>query len=442
MPLLALAPKWLPACLAAALLSSAVASSVVSAQESDKEFSPLFDGKSFEGWHGRPHIHPAEYEKASDEQKAKWAEELNTHWSVDGDELVNDGHGAYMTTNESFGDIELKLKYKTVPRADSGIYLRSTPQVQIWDYTEEAKFPLGANLGSGGLWNNSPGAPGKDPLVKADKPFGEWNEVEIQQIGARTSVKLNGQLVVDHAIMENFWDRALPLAAKGPIQLQTHGGEIRWKDIEIRRIGADEANQILASKDNEGFQSLFDGQSLEGWQGAVDDYQVVDGAIQCKQGRGGNLFTQGEFGDFVARVEFQLPPAGNNGLLIRYPGEGNGAYVGMTELQVLDNDAEQYAKLDKRQYHGSVYGVAAATRGYLRPTGQWNFQEVTVQGGRIKVELNGSVILDADATAVTEFMDNSAHPGLHRTSGYFGFAGHSDPVRFRNVQIRGLKLEH
>ncbi len=443
MPLLCLAPKWLSACVVMALLSVPCLTGVAAAQASDAEFSPLFDGKSFAGWHGRPHIHPADYEKATEEQKAKWAAELKTHWSIEGDELVNDGHGAYMTTDESFGDMELKLKYKTVPLADSGIYLRGTPQVQIWDFTEEAKFKLGANLGSGGLWNNSPGAPGKDPLVKADRPFGEWNEMEILQVGARTTVKLNGQLVVDHAIMENYWDRSLPLAVRGPIQLQTHGGEIRWKDIQVRRIGADEANQILASKANDGFTSLFDGQSLAGWKGAVDDYQVVDGAIQCREGRGGNLFTEGEYANYVVRVEFQLPPAGNNGLAIHYPGKGGPAYDGLTELQVLDGDHEKYTKmgLDDRQHHGSAYGLVAAARGHLREIGQWNFQEVTVRGSHVKVELNGSVILDADLSKVTEFMADSPHPGLVRRSGHFGFAGHSDPVRFRNVQIRELPAE-
>jgi len=172
--------KFLSAFAALVIAVSSNVSDAV-AQTSDSEFTKIFDGKSFDGWHGRPHIHRDKYAEASEEQKAKWAEELTTHWSIDGDELVNDGHGAYMTTNEEFGDMELKLKYKTVPLADSGIYLRGTPQVQIWDTTEEAKFNLGANLGSGALWNNSPGTAGKDPLVKADNAFGEWNEVHVDR---------------------------------------------------------------------------------------------------------------------------------------------------------------------------------------------------------------------------------------------------------------------
>jgi hypothetical protein len=110
----------------------------------------------------------------------------------------------------------------------------------------------------------------------------------------------------------------------------------------------------------------------------------------------------------------------------------------MCELQVLDSEHSDYAKLDPRQYHGSAYGMVAAHRGYLREIGQWNFQQVTVQGSKIQVELNGTRILDADLSKVTEFMANSPHPGKDRTSGHFGFAGHNDPVQFRSIFIRKL----
>ena len=110
----------------------------------------------------------------------------------------------------------------------------------------------------------------------------------------------------------------------------------------------------------------------------------------------------------------------------------------MCELQILDDSTTKYGKLDPRQVHGSAYGMVAAKTGYLRPVGQWNFQEVTVKGSKIKVELNGTVILDTDLSKVKEFMANSPHPGKDRTSGFFGFAGHSDPVEFRNVSIKPL----
>jgi hypothetical protein len=324
------------------------------------------------------------------------------------------------------------------PKGDSGIYLRNVPQVQIWDHTNAAEFKNGANKGSGGLWNNSAGAPGKDPLAKADKPFGEWNKFRIIQIGARTSVWLNDKLVVDNAIMENYYARELPLFPKGVIQLQTHGGEISWRNIFVREIGSEEANKFLAEHSGQDFTSLFDGKSLEGWTGAVENYDVVDGAIQCKAGHGGVLHTKDMYKDFVVKLEFKLPAGGNNGLAIRYPGEGDAAYSGMCELQVLDTEDPKYGKLDPRQAHGSAYGMAAAARGYLRPTGQWNYQVVTVKGSTIQVELNGTPILNTDLSKIHEYMANSPHPGKDRTEGYFGFAGHNDPVQFRQISIKKL----
>ena len=348
--------------------------------------------------------------------------------------------GKYATTEKDYGDFELLLEYRTVPKADSGIYLRGCPQVQIWDFTEKEKFNIGAAKGSGGLWNNSAGAPGKDPLVLADKPFGQWNQFRILMVGARVSVWLNGKLVVDHALMENYYDRKTPVPAKGPIELQTHGGEIRWRNIFLREIPADEANAILAKHGASGFQPAFNGKNLEGWAGPVNEYEVKDGAIVCKPDKGGTLYTKEEYADFAARLEIRLPAGGNNGLAIRYPGEGDTAYVGMCELQVIDdsNAEKKYGPLDPRQFHGSAYGMVAAQRGYQRPVGQWNFQEVTVKGSTIKVELNGTVILDTDLSKVTEYMANSAHPGKDRTSGHFGFAGHNDPVAFRNIQMKRL----
>jgi hypothetical protein len=401
-----------------------------------KGFTALFNGENFDGWHGRPHFDPRKWDEVDEKQRAAWLADMNAHWSAVDGVIVNDGHGVYLTSDKEYGDIELLIDYKTIPRADSGIYLRGTPQVQIWDSTDEEKFSIGGDKGSGGLWNSSAGAAGKDPLVRADKPFGEWNAFRIVQVGARTSVWLNDKLVVDNAVMENFWDRSSPLFAKGVIQLQTHGGEIQWRNLFVREIGSEEANEWLRKGDKAEYAALFNGKNLEGWKGATENYEVADGAIQCKDGHGGVLHTEKEYSDFTVRLEFQLPPGGNNGLAIRYPGEGDTAYVGMCELQVLDNDAEKYAKLDPRQYHGSAYGMIAAKRGYLRPQGEWNFQQVSVQGSRIRVELNGTEILNGDLGEVAEVMANSPHPGKDRPAGYFGFAGHSDPVRFRNIDIR------
>jgi hypothetical protein len=268
--------------------------------------------------------------------------------------------------------------------------------------------------------------------------------MKILMIGERVTVYLNDKLVVDFARLENFWNKNLPLMLKGPIQLQTHGGEISWRKMYIREIASKEANEILRKHNTKGFESYFNGKDFTGWAGPLDNYQVVEGAILCKPHKGGTIYTSAEFTDFVARAEYRLPPAGNNGFAIRYPGQGDTAYVGMCEIQVLDDTAKVYEKLDTRQYNGSAYGMTAAHRGYARPVGEWNFEEITVVGSKIVVELNGNRILDTDLSKVTEYMANSAHPGKTRTSGHFGFAGHNDPVAFKNIEIKKLdskKLE-
>ena len=216
-----------------------------------KGFRALFNGTDLTGWYGlNPHAVPKPLGEKRDANLKQQRADFPNHWRVENGELVNSGTGPYATTDADYGDIELLIDYKTVPKADSGIYLRGTPQVQIWDKNqpENPKNPDRRPwLGSGGLFNNTPKTPGRDPLVLADKPFGEWNTFRIRQIGAVTWVWLNDKLVVDGAVMENFWERTKPLPAKGPIMLQTHGGEIRWRNLFVRDIGPDEAKQILAT---------------------------------------------------------------------------------------------------------------------------------------------------------------------------------------------------
>jgi hypothetical protein len=415
-----------------------------------KGFTTLFNGKDFTGWRGWP-IHakgasPADVAKMTPEQKAKaqaaWDEDMRANWKIENGELVNHGKGAYLTTAKEYGDVEFLIEYKIAPTVDSGIYMKTMPQVQVWDPAQpDPGDKLGKAKGSGGLWNNPAGSPGKDPLVRADKPAGEWNQFRIIQVGDRTTIYLNDQLVVNHARLHNFWAKGAPCPAKAPILLQTHAPllEIRWRNIFAREIPPDEANNILRQADASGFELVFNGKDFDGWAGPVQYYEVKDGAIVCKPGKGGTIHTKAEYGDFVARVEFKLPAGGNNGLAIRYPGKGDPAYAGMCELQVLDDTSSKYAgKLDPRQFHGSAYGMVAAHRGHQRPVGEWNFQQVTVKGSTIQVELNGALILDTDLSKVKEFMGKNPHPGLSLTRGHFGFAGHGDAVAFRNVAIKKL----
>ncbi|VAX39498.1 hypothetical protein MNBD_PLANCTO03-2090 [hydrothermal vent metagenome] len=407
-------------------------------------FQSLLNNSTLDGWWGLGTEDPRAVYAADPEalakRKAESQADINAHWTNHNGILTNDGQGLYLTTDKLFGDFELLLEYKTVPNADSGIYLRGCPQVQIWDSTEAGgKWELGADKGSGGLWNNSPNSPGKDPLTHADKPFGQWNLLHIIMVGERVSVWLNAEQVVNHARMENYFDRSLPLPRLGPIQLQTHGGEISWRNIFIREIAPDEANTILASHGTQSFEPIFNGRDFTGWAGPTDNYEIIDGALRCRPDHGGTIYTEEEYEDFAVRFEFKLPPGGNNGLAIRYPGSGDTAYVGMCELQVLDSQDPRYANIDPRQHHASVYAQAPAHRGYLRKPGEWNFQEVTVIGSRITVELNGTRILDTDLSTITDFMyPPEKFPGRTRTRGHFGFAGHNDPVEFRNIRIKRI----
>ncbi len=410
-------------------------------------YTPLLNDRDLAGWHGWD-IHkkgaaPDDLDKLSAGEKeqavAAWTADAKKHWTVENGELVNDGHGAYLATDKEYGDVELFLDYKTVPKADSGVYLRGTPQVQIWDWNQPfdpKNSTRRPHLGSGGLFNNAPAAPGRDPLARADKPFGEWNHFRIVQVGERTSVWLYDKLVVDHARMENYWKRADPLRKRGAILLQTHGGEIRWKNLYVRELPAAEANGILAKHAAAGYEPVFNGTDFTGWAGPLENYEVIDRAIVCKPKMGGNIYTTAEYGDFAARLEYKLPPGGNNGLAVRYPGGAkHAATQAMCELQILDDDHPRYAKLDPRQANGSAYGMVAAHRGYARPAGEWNFMEVTAVGHTLRVELNGTRVLDTDLSKVTTFKDNQAHPGKDRLTGHFGFAGHSDPVAFRDIRI-------
>ena len=405
-------------------------------------FTALFDGHSIDEWTGAitrdPRAIAALSPADSSAHLAKMKSEIAQHWHLEDGALVSDGHEPYLATTSEYGDFEMWVDWKIGPLGDSGIYLRGVPQVQIWDFTNSAKFDRGADKGSGGLWNNTTHE--RFPKQVADAPVGQWNRMFIRMVGEYVTVVLNNKTVVENEIFENYYDHSRPVFMRGPIYLQTHGAETRFRNIFIRELSPVESHQQLAKIASEdGFQSLFNGHDLTGWIGAVDDYQVAEGAIVCRQGRHGTLLAKDTYDSFVARLEFKLPPGGNNGLAVRTPGpEAVASYDGL-ELQILDNEAPLYAGLEASQFHGSVYGLAPAVRGYLRPIGEWNDQEVTVNGDHVEVRLNGFQILDANlATARMKPLDGMEHPGAFRTGGYVGFFGHEDPVAFRNIEIKRL----
>ena len=227
-----------------------LACTTVTAQENNQApegFTPLFNGKDLVGWTGGTTRNPEEIKNLPAEAAKAWREKMDAgvaaHWKVEDGQVVNDGHEPHLVTDRDYADFEFWVDWKLSPNGDSGIYLRGCPQVQIWDPTNKAAHPDGADKGSGGLWNNQ--KKGRDPSELADKPIGEWNRMYIRMVGPYVTVKLNGKTVVDNVPLENYYDRSKAPPKAGPIHLQTHGSETRFRNIFIREIKADEAREIL-----------------------------------------------------------------------------------------------------------------------------------------------------------------------------------------------------
>ena len=246
---------------------------------------------------------------------------------------------------------------------------------------------------------------------------------------------------------------ALPATRDGVIH-RFESVEARYVRVHVLKNSVNEAAHVVEVKVwaegtgperppdpkplEEGFVSLFNGQDLTGWKGDTQGYAVEEGMIVCKPG--GDLYTNEQYSDFIFRFEFKLTPGANNGLGIRCPFPAHAAYDGM-ELQILDNTAQKYFSLQPYQYHGSIYGVVPAKRGFLRPVGEWNYQEVIAQGRRITVNLNGETIVDVnlDEASKDGTMDHKDHPGLKRNEGHICFCGHGDVLWFRNLRVKELE---
>ena len=417
------------AALATLWITLLVVSVPASARPVPEGFIPLFNGRDLTGWKGLlkpPYDNPIKRAELSPQRRAQLQAEadqrMRQHWSIEDGVLCFDGKGfSLATAREDYGDFELWVDWKLgYANGDSGIYLRGSPQVQIWD-------PGHWKIGSGGLYNNKNNP--SQPTSIADKPIGQWNTFYIKMVGQQVTVDLNGKRIVDNVVMENYWDRNLPIFPVGTIELQCHGDPICFRNIFVREIPRPGH-----------FRKLFNGRDLAGWVGDTQGYQVEDNTIVCKPG--GNLYTAEAFDDFHLKFDFKLTPGANNGLGIRTPMGGHAAYEGM-EIQILDNTADKYKTLQPYQYHGSIYGVVPAKRGFLEPVGQWNHEEVIAKGSHITVILNDEKIVDADILEAskggTETIDHRDHPGLKRAGGHIALCGHGDVLWFRNMEIMPLK---
>ncbi|MFH5885559.1 DUF1080 domain-containing protein [Halalkalibaculum sp. DA3122] len=390
-------------------------------------FTALFNGENLEGWKGLVE-NPEVRAQMSKEELAEAQKEadriMQQHWSVRDGILFFDGNGESLATEKDYKDFEMLLDWKIEPGGDSGVYLRGTPQVQIWDITQ---WPVG----SGGLYNNQNHL--SEPLVNADNPVGEWNHMRIKMIGERVTVHLNGQLVVPNVVLENYWNRDKPIYPEGQIELQAHNTPLYFKNVFIREIPRTEP--------------LFNGEDLAGWErvgGNAGSWNADDGLLYTKgdgeeweKGAGGGwLSTTEMYDNFKLELEYRLPEGGNSGVFLRAPHQGDPAYQGL-EIQLLDDYADQYAGLQPWQYTGSIYDIKAPSRRVSKPAGEWQQMVIVADGPNIKVTLNGQLILNT--SLVNHLKKVTEHPGLKHRKGYIGLQNHNSRVEFRNINITEIK---
>lgn len=403
------------------------ASTLAAAEKAEEGFVSLFNGKDLAGWQGG-----------------------TDGWTVKDGVLTakKSAHGILYTKKE-YDNFVVQLEFRQEPGGNNGVGLRaplvgkqpafSSLEVQILDDDHPKHKDLKSEQFCGAIYGVS--APKRGHV----KPPWKWNTMEIVANGPRIKVTLNGTLITDVDLStvgpKEIHGHKLTglLRPKGYLALCGHRQHTEFRNVRIKELKSSTTD--AAKEKKEGFVSLFDGKTLDGWQGNLQGHAVKNGALVCNKETRGKIVTKKEFANFVFRFEFKLSPGANNGIGLRTPLEGDPAYVGM-ESQILDDSAPNWANLKPYQYHGSIYGIFSAKRGSLKPVGQWNSEEIVCDGSKIKVTVNGNVIVDADLDTVRDgTLDGKNHPGRFRKSGFVGFLSHGHDVAFRNVRIKELSSQ-
>jgi hypothetical protein len=414
-------------------------------------WTALFNGRDLAGWRGRPHFDPAKEAEGTAEERAQrqadWDADMAKHWSVQDGVIVSDGHGVFLTTDRDFGDFELVLEWMLPAScADSGIYLRGNPQVQIWDPACERDFKHGCEKGSGGLWNNPADSPGKWPLVKADRPIGEWNTTRITMRGERVTVVLNGQTVVDDAPLANYFQKGQPLPARGPIQIQTHGAPMHVRNVFVRDLGTFDLSAP-------GWRDLGEA-DFTNVNCAADTWTWSPDGVKCSGQPVGVIRTKEPVGDFEMSLEWRhLSSGGNSGVFLWAPKEALESIKpgqlppGGIEVQVLDHGftAKYQASTGKQAdwftTDGDVFPVGSSTmkpfapmapRGsrsfpkekHSRGTPEWNHYFIRAEQGVVRLWVNGHEV--------------SGGADCSPASGYLCLESEGAPVEFRRMKIREI----
>ena len=243
----------------------------------DHGFKSLFNGKDLSGWKalvGNPITRSKMSDSALRAAEAEANEKTKGDWIVKDGLLVFTGHGENLCTDKKYSDFEMYVDWKITEKGDAGIYLRGTPQVQIWD---TSRREVGAQVGSGGLYNNQKNQ--SKPLVLADNAIGAWNRFHIIMTGEKVTVYLNGVLVTDNVPLENYWDKNQPIFPSEQIELQAHGTYVAYRNIFLRELPSTAPYALSEQEKKDGFVLLFDGTNLDSWTGNISGYEVKDGAV-------------------------------------------------------------------------------------------------------------------------------------------------------------------
>src|SRR6478736_2857128 len=442
-----------------AMLSFILASAIGAADNTPPAgFTALFNGNDLTGWKGLVDD-PPKRARLTQEQlvhaQAKADEKMRAHWSVDDDVLVFDGAGDSLCTVKDYRDFEMLVDWKIEPNGDSGIYLRGSPQVQIWDPDSKPA----AGIGSGGLYNNKRGP--HNPLVKADHPIGQWNTFRIRMIDDKVTVWLNGQLVVDNVALENYWERGKPIYPVGQIELQSHQSRLCFRNIYIKELLAE---AVSPSTDEPAASSapkaFIDGQG-PGWVGLgetdfvnvncdPDTWSWKDGVVHCTGKPVGVLRTTKEYTNFELVAQWKhLQSAGNSGIFVWADPDSikdlpQGKFPKCLELQVLDHGyKEQYEKSGKRADWFTTNGDLIPVNGFKmnpfeprspdgsrsfprknlsRAFGQWNHYYARAINGEVRLWVNGE-----EVSGATE---------CKPSGGYICLESEGAPIDFKEIRVR------
>ena len=413
-------------------------------------FVSLFNGRDLAGWRGRPHLDPAEEQAATPAETASrqagWNADLASHWSVKNGVIVSDGQGVYLTTDRDYADFELLVDWMLPgPCADSGIYLRGNPQVQIWDPDCARDVQHGNEKGSGGLWNNPPDSPGKFPLARADRPTGQWNTTRIRMQGEKVTVVLNDQVVVDNQPLANFFAAGKPLPERGAIQFQTHGAPMHLRNISIRELTTTDGS-------GPGWRDLGEADFVN-VNCDADTWSWKDGVARCTGKPVGVIRSREPLTNLEMALEWRhLSPGGNSGVFLWAPpavfaGLKPGTLPpGGIEVQVLDHAyTQQYeasgAKADWFTTDGDVFPVGSSsmkpfppvapqssrsfpTARHSRGTPEWNHYFIRAINGEVRLWVNGHEV--------------SGGSGCTPATGHLCLESEGAPVEFRRMRIRQL----